>query len=455
MRRATRSHTGLLVALTLALCATPPGLSRAVVRAGASAVEPSAEVAQAGGAVEEREQGRALLRRGKAGEALVHLERALKSFQQAGDKSGEASARDLIGELYERQGRYDVALQNYDAAYDLYAALAAGDARQGQLAGALSTQENAYNSNLMLAKIGQMYYRRGDADRAREAFGRMRVTRPETDQLKAAQNSKSSAESKASKARGFGARIRGALGGTPSTSTPGAAVGVVTDISSDVKGPFNAYRETVIYTTYELGMGRVEYLKANLDEAKKHFQNVLDATLTGLPLVGRLGQTRRYRTAARTSRRLPPGAVRRGREVLRRRGPWRARRWPPRPDVARRARHRQEPLVSGRLREGREEGRAPARGLALVLPPGARHHRGSPRWESARGRGAHLIPRHDRGRLQGGFGRARGDGARRAFKRRAGDDERARHHAAARRPVARLRFGSPRRRRARARPLAS
>ena len=122
MRRATRSHTGLLVALTLALCATPPGLSRAVVRAGASAVEPSAEVAQAGGAVEEREQGRALLHRGKAGEALVHLERALKSFQQAGDKSGEASTRDLMGELYERQGRYDVALQNYDAAYDWWSA---------------------------------------------------------------------------------------------------------------------------------------------------------------------------------------------------------------------------------------------------------------------------------------------------------------------------------------------
>src|SRR5205085_11011711 len=151
MRRATRSHTGLLVALTLALCATPPGLSRAVVRAGASAVEPSAEVAQAGGAVEEREQGRALLHRGKAGEALVHLERALKSFQQAGDKSGEASARDLMGELYERQGRYDVALQNYEAAYDIYSAMAASEGQQGALAASLSTQEGTYNANLMLA----------------------------------------------------------------------------------------------------------------------------------------------------------------------------------------------------------------------------------------------------------------------------------------------------------------
>jgi CHAT domain-containing protein len=297
MRRVTRSHPALLVTLALVFCAAPPGLARAA----ASAVETSTEAAQAGGAVEEREQGRALLHRGKAGEALIHLERALKSFQQAGDRSGEASTRDLMGELYERQGQYEVALQNYDAAYDLYAALAAEEGRQGQLAGALSTQESAYNSNLMLAKIGQMYYRRGDADRAREAFDRMRVTRPETNQLKAAQNTKSSAESKVSKARGFGARIRGALSGTPSTSTPGAAVGVVTDVASDVKGPFNAYRETVIYTTYELGTGRVEYLKGNLDEAKRHFQNVLDATLTGLPLVGKLGQTRRYRTAARTS----------------------------------------------------------------------------------------------------------------------------------------------------------
>jgi CHAT domain-containing protein len=270
--------------------------------ARASARESSSAVQQAGDGVGEREQGRALLHRGKAGEALVHLERALKSFQQAGDRAGEASTRDLTGELYERQGRYDIALQNYNAAYDIYSALALSESRQGQLAGALSTQENAYNSNLMLAKIGQMQYRRGDADAARAAFGRMRVTRPANDnKLKQAENSKSNAEGKASRARGLRSRITGVMTGTPSTSTPSQATGVVTDITSDVKGPFNAYRETVIYTTYELGMGRVEYLKGSLDEAKKHFQNVLDATVGSIPLVGKLGQTRRYRTAARTS----------------------------------------------------------------------------------------------------------------------------------------------------------
>ena len=47
----------------------------------------------AGDATSEREQGRSLLHRGKAADALVHLERALKGFQDAGDRAGEASTR--------------------------------------------------------------------------------------------------------------------------------------------------------------------------------------------------------------------------------------------------------------------------------------------------------------------------------------------------------------------------
>jgi CHAT domain-containing protein len=278
------------------MCGVPKGAS-----ARALTTNSLAEVQQASGAFAEREQGRALLRRGKASEALIHLERALKSFQQAGDRPGEAATRDLIGELYERQGRYDIALENYNAAYDIYAALAVGESSQNVIAGALSTQEGTYNANLMLAKIGQMHYRRGNVEAARAAFGRMRVTRPDPDKLKSLENSKSNAEGTVSRAKGWGARIRGAVSGTPSTSTPGQAASVMTGISNDVKGPFNTYRETVIYTTYELGMGRVDYLNQNFESAKKHFQNVLDATVGSLPIVGKLGQTRRYRTAARTS----------------------------------------------------------------------------------------------------------------------------------------------------------
>src|SRR5215204_4300534 len=124
---------------------------------------------QTGGASAEREQGRALLHRGRAAEALVLLERALKAFQQSGDRSGEASTQDLLGELYDRQGRYDLALEHYRAAQDLYAGASPGGRLQTAPAGripgvgatasaaagtasALTVEESGYNARLVLSK---------------------------------------------------------------------------------------------------------------------------------------------------------------------------------------------------------------------------------------------------------------------------------------------------------------
>lgn len=300
MRRNTRALAGSLIISTI-LFAAPSGALAGVPVTGATLKAALTEVAQAGGAFEEREQGRSLLRRGKAAEALIHFERALKAFQQSGDRVGEAATRDLIGELYERQGRYEVALKNYEGAYEIYSAMAAIERGQNALAGAISTQEGTYNANLMLAKIGQMHYRRGNANAARTAFSRMRVVKPETNALKNAEGKKDDAESGLSKIGGFGRRIRGAVSGTPSISTPGQTVAVVTDTASAIKKPFNAYRDTIIYATYELGMGRVDFANNQLESAKKHFENVLAATGSGLNIIGKLGQTRRYRAAARTS----------------------------------------------------------------------------------------------------------------------------------------------------------
>jgi CHAT domain-containing protein/tetratricopeptide (TPR) repeat protein len=299
-----RGLAGLLVGATV-WSGSPLAHARARAEAGgaargtANASPPS--VLQAGGAAEERQQGRALLRRGQAAEALVHLERALKLFQQQNDRAGEASVRDLLGDLYERQGQFDAALKHYQAAYDIFAEMAAREAGQPGIVSALSTQEGTYNANLMLAKTGQAQLRRGDANAARASFSRMRVVAPEKDKLKALQGGKSGAESKVSGLKGFGSRMRGVMSGRPSTSTPTQAADVVADAANTLKAPFNAYRETIIYSVYELGMGRVDYSNNQLDSAKKHFQNVVDATVGSLPVVGKLRETRRYRTAARTS----------------------------------------------------------------------------------------------------------------------------------------------------------
>ena len=259
---------------------------------------------QGGSAAAEREEGRALLHRGRAAEALIHLERALKSFRSSGDKSGEASTRDLLGELYERQGRYDSALENYRAAFDLYAAGSTGSAagnisskaadKISRSAGAaastgaaLTTEESGYNAQLMLAKIGNMQYRRGDLAGARAVYTRMDVKKPDT-----------SAMGKAKRAKGLLGGIGLGVGSDNRSVQIGAPSlgGLLT-----VRDQLNFYRQSILYAGHELGLGRLDYKDKQYDSARKHFEAVLDATDGDLPLVGKLGQTRRYRTAARTS----------------------------------------------------------------------------------------------------------------------------------------------------------
>src|SRR5256714_14527014 len=63
--------------------------------------------------------------------------------------------------------------------------------------------------------------------------------------------------------------------------------------------------------TFELGMGRIAFANNDLETANKHFQNALDAGSGALPVVAKLGQTRRFRAAARTS--LGDVALREGR----------------------------------------------------------------------------------------------------------------------------------------------
>ncbi|HEY0077224.1 MAG TPA: CHAT domain-containing protein [Pyrinomonadaceae bacterium] len=270
------------------------------LRRQASPASPS--VAQIGGAIEggaalELREGKLLLRRGRAGDALVRLENALGLYKVAGNREGEAAAHDLLGELYERQGRYDLALEHFQSAYKIFADLNAKSSRQTALAAAVEAGAGSYNANLMQAKIGNMFYRQGRINEARSAYGRMQVSRPNTNALTVAQG----AQSKVNRARSLKDRLRGLATGRPSTSTGSQATGIATDTVKIVTSPLETYRQSIIYATYELGMGRVDFFNGQLDSARKHFENTLTATLADIPVVGKLGQMRRYRTAARTS----------------------------------------------------------------------------------------------------------------------------------------------------------
>lgn len=284
--------SALIASLTFAGAASSN--SRAVAPAPRAAVF-------AGGAKEERDEGRRLLHRGRAAEALVLLESALKAFRQSGDVSGQASTQDLLGELFERQGRYDLALGYYAAAQRLYAESAQKDGKPPSVPGGraqavntavsttaeLSKAESIYNARLLVAKVGHMLYRRGDFAGAGAEYLKINATRPDT-----------SARGKAKRAKGWGGIVSGVLNsdndiGDIASTTAGTLVGV--------KDQFNFYRDSIIYAGQELGLGRVEYQRGQYDEARKRFKNVLDATKGDLPGIGKLGQTRRFRAAARTS----------------------------------------------------------------------------------------------------------------------------------------------------------
>ena len=267
---------------------------------------------QASQADEALKQGKQLLKRGHADQALGYLENALQLYTAAKNKRGIASAHNELGDLYLRQGQDKIALEHYQKAYDALVgvvsqektdAAAAGSAARmaGSNAGvvaetAAGLSDTSFNANLILAKIGDTNSRLGRQAEASAAYGQMRVKKPE-----------SVASRTTRRFGGLGGMLGGISSGKVDIAVPTSAViGVL-----EAKKEFDLYRDSIVYSTYELGMGRINYFNNDLEGAKKHFQNAYEATGASLASVAKLGQTRRFRAAARTG--LADVALRQGR----------------------------------------------------------------------------------------------------------------------------------------------
>ncbi len=231
-------------------------------------------------------QGRTLLKRGKADLALPLLETALRLATEANHPREMAAAHDTLGDLYSRQGQYETALTHYQQAREGFQAAATQEAPLKRVVG---IGDSAYNSDLMLAKVGDTNIRMGQLEAAAGNFNQMQVQKPDTSALGQVNQAKKS----------FGAfgRLKNIATGQPSLSTATEAVGAVNAIQQT----FELYRQSILYATHELGLGRVDFQTERLDSAKKHFENALAALGSTLPGIGNLGQTRRFRTVARTS----------------------------------------------------------------------------------------------------------------------------------------------------------
>jgi CHAT domain-containing protein len=243
-------------------------------------LSPVQQTDQAGAALHE---GRRLLKRGHADQALIQLQTALNLYVAAKNNGGAAAAHNELGDLYLRQGQYQVAIDHYQKALDGFM----GAARKPDIVNAaVGLADDGFNANLMLAKIGDVNFRLGRMSEAMAAYGRMVVKKPE-----------SAASKVGRRFGGLGAIVSGASTGNVSVAAPTSAL----TVAIEAKKEFDEYRISIVYSSYELGMGRISYKNNDLETAKKHFQNALDAAGSSIAGIAKLGQTRRFRAAARTS----------------------------------------------------------------------------------------------------------------------------------------------------------
>ena len=258
-------------------------------------------------------RGRALLKQGHADQALPLLESALSGFTSSNNARGMAAAQDALGDLYMIQGQYKVALDHYQKAYQSFVVASGKDQTSANVANnvanragstasaatetaATASLDNGFNANLMLAKIGDTNYRMGQMSEASTAYFQMNVRKPE------------SAAAKTTRRLGG----LGGIGGILTTGRPSIEAPVTSGISLlETTKEIEEYRKSIVYMTFELGIGRVAFANKDLEAARKHFQNALDAGSGALPVVARMGQTRRFKAAARTS--LGDVALREGR----------------------------------------------------------------------------------------------------------------------------------------------
>ncbi|HXD29968.1 MAG TPA: CHAT domain-containing tetratricopeptide repeat protein [Pyrinomonadaceae bacterium] len=257
---------------------------------------------QTGNADTALKQGKQLLKRGHADQALGLLENALQLYTAAKNRRGIASAQNELGDLYLRQGQTKVALDHYRLAYEALSAAAAQEQTEASTASsaarmagssnagvaaetAASMSDTGFNANLILAKIGDTNARLGRAAEAFAAYNQMRVKKPE-----------SVASRTTRRLGGLGGMLGSISTGKVDVAMPTSTViGVL-----EAKKEFDLYRDSIVYSTFEIGMGRINYFNNDFEGAKNHFQNAYDATGASLANVAKLGQTRRFRAAART-----------------------------------------------------------------------------------------------------------------------------------------------------------
>ena len=118
-------------------------LSAQMIRQTAIVTDSVAQTNQADTALQ---QGRRLLRRGQADQALGYLETALTLYATAKNNRGAAAAHNELGDLYLRQGQYKVALDHYQKGYQAFTGLSSQEQTSGAAATSAASRVGGANA---------------------------------------------------------------------------------------------------------------------------------------------------------------------------------------------------------------------------------------------------------------------------------------------------------------------
>ena len=207
------------------------------------------------------DEGRDRLAHFKFYAALAPLTEALKLYTQGGNQNGIGVTSDALGDLYEEEGQYAVALRYFESA------------RQAFIA-----NKETLNANLMLSKIGETHLLLNDNAGAKAVFAQFG---PRASHLP--------------KDDGTGPKIVFARFAPQGSNRP-------TSTDTDQHKAFFAYVKN------KLGEGRADYLLGQLNDAETDFKDLL-ATASS-PQNARYKEAARFRAAAATN--LGEGLFRKG-----------------------------------------------------------------------------------------------------------------------------------------------
>ncbi|HEV7746078.1 MAG TPA: CHAT domain-containing tetratricopeptide repeat protein [Pyrinomonadaceae bacterium] len=202
---------------------------------------PQPPPAESGSARTKLERGRNLLAHFKFYAALDPLTEALKSYTKRGDQNGIGVTSDALGDLYQEEGQYVVALRYFE------------DARRAFLA-----NKETLNASLVLSKIGETHLIMDDNAGAKAVFAQFtQASNPPSDAV----------------------IIKASFSATPA--------------DTDQHKAFFAYARN------KLGEGRADYLSGQTNAADADFKELLAAS--SLPQNVRYKEAARFRAAAATN----------------------------------------------------------------------------------------------------------------------------------------------------------